>query len=214
MRTRSLVAPLSTVLLAGCSLFGIRSGYEQPPYEIVERLGADVEIRRYGPRLAAETTADGEDAGAARDAAFGVLASYIFGANAGGDAIAMTAPVQVGAGGEEIAMTVPVQVASAGAERSTMRFFLPTRYELGTAPTPTDARVRLLVVPPETVAVLRFSGSASPVRTAAQQTRLLHALQDSRWTPTGAPAALYYDPPWTIPWLRRNEAVIAVTADG
>ena len=36
------------------SVFGVRTA-EEPHYDIVERIG-EVEIRRYGPRLAAETT--------------------------------------------------------------------------------------------------------------------------------------------------------------
>jgi len=211
MRSRAVLAPLSTLFLAGCSLFGIRSGYEQPPYEVVDRLADDVELRRYGPRLAAETAVTDDDPNAAQNAAFRILAAYIFGANASRTDISMTAPVEVDARSENITMTSPVEIAGRSGNRQTMRFFLPARYQLETAPTPTDPRVRLLIVPPETVAVLRFSGTGSPERMAAEQARLLAALESSPWQPTAVPAALYYDPPWTIPWLRRNEAIVAVS---
>jgi hypothetical protein len=211
MRSRPVVAPLWSLVLAGCSVFGIRSGYEQPPYEVVDRLGDHVEVRRYGPRLAAETTVTAADPEAARNAAFRILAAYIFGANISQSDIAMTAPVEIDAGSEEIAMTAPVEIAADGTARQTMRFFLPARYQLATAPTPTDPRVHLLLAPPETVAVQRFTGSGSAARMSTEQTRLLQALESSRWQPAAAPAALYYDPPWTIPWLRRNEATVAVS---
>ena len=50
-----------SALLAGCSVLGIRSGYEQPAYEVVEELEGGVEVRRYGTRLAAETTVEAAD---------------------------------------------------------------------------------------------------------------------------------------------------------
>ena len=89
--TRSVSMVICAVLLAGCSAFGVRSGTEQPAYEVVERIGDDVEIRRYGERLAAEVTVEAEDEMAARNEAFRILADYIFGANRAAEEIAMTA---------------------------------------------------------------------------------------------------------------------------
>ena len=214
MADRSLLASLSSFVssfaLAGCSVFGIRSGYEQPRYDVVATLGGGVEVRRYGPRLVAETVVEGNDEEAARNAAFRILAGYIFGANAGEREVAMTAPVEVAREGSEIAMTAPVAVAPAQPGRYVMRFFLPSRYELATAPAPTDPRVRLLVAPPETVAVLPFTGSTAPSRVAARAAELQQLLASSAWRAIGEPTALFYDPPWTIPWLRRNEVAVAV----
>ena len=210
MPRRALLPSLSSVFLAGCSVFGIRSGYEQPRYDVVATLAADVEVRRYGPRLAAETVVAGDDEEAARNAAFRILAAYIFGANAGDREIAMTAPVEVDAGGREIAMTAPVAIAAAQPGQYVMRFFLPARYDLASAPVPTDPRVRILEVPAETVAVLRFSGSAAPERVAEREADLRRVLEASDWRGVGEPVGLFYDPPWTLPWWRRNEVAVAV----
>jgi hypothetical protein len=65
-----------------------------------------------------------------------------------------------------------------------------------------------------TVAALRFSGLRDEERTSEQQALLLERLSASPWRPTGAPAAFYYDPPWTLPFLRRNEAVVTVEPRG
>jgi len=200
---------LTSAFLSGCSTFGIRSGYEQPPYETVARLGA-VEIRRYGPRLAAETTVEGGEERAARNEAFRILAGYIFGGNRTRSAVAMTAPVAVERPAEQIAMTTPVETTAARGGHLTMRFFLPGRLTLDTAPEPSDPRVRLHVVPGETLAVLRCSGSGNDL--AARQAELLRALDGSAWRATGEPAAFFYDPPWTIPFLRRTEVAVPVTA--
>lgn len=207
---KSVFGSLWVLMLSGCSLVGIRSGYEQPAYEAVDRFDPGVEIRRYGPRLAAETTVEAADAEAGRNAAFRILAGYIFGANRAKGEIAMTSPVEVQSGSRKIAMTSPVEAASAGSGRFTMRFFLPAQLTLATAPEPTDPRVRLLELPGQTLAALRFTGSRGGERVAAESGALLRALDGSAWQPAGEPFAFFYDPPWTLPFLRRNEVAVEV----
>jgi hypothetical protein len=41
--------------------------------------------------------------------------------------------------------------------------------------------------------------------------RALGILREKGFEPTGPPFAWFYDPPWTIPVLRRNEVVVPVT---
>jgi hypothetical protein len=124
----------------------------------------------------------------------------------------MTAPVsqQSSRGGERIAMTAPV-AQSAGAERGwAIRFFMPATWTMETLPAPNDDRVRLVTVPPATVAVLRFSGDRSPKAVSARTGELLTILRDKGIQPTGDPEAWFYDPPWTVPMRRRNEITVAV----
>ena len=203
---------LGSLLLGACSAFGIRSGTEEPRYDAVERLGS-VEIRRYAPRLAAETVVPG-DAYNARGEGFRRLAGYIFGGNAGRRRIDMTAPVaQSGAGadaesgGERIDMTAPVAQAP-GEGGWAIRFFLPAA--LADPPAPNDARVRIVPVPEETLAVLRFSGTATADAVAERTKALVAALSGTAWRPAGEPVAWFYDPPWTLPPLRRNEVAVPV----
>lgn len=197
---------LSSVFLSACSAVGIRSGYEQPPYQIVGRRDG-LEVRRYGARLVAEVTVDGAAEPDARSQAFRLLAGYIFGGNRARTDVAMTASVAIERRPQQIAMTTPVETAATG-DRLTMRFFLPRRLTLDTAPVPDDPRVQLRVVPGETLAVLRFSGSAD--EGGVRRAELLRALDGSPWRATGDPVALFYDPPWTIPYLRRNEVAVQV----
>lgn len=201
---------LGSLVLAGCSVFGVRSGTEQPGYEVVERLGETVELRRYGERLAAEVIVASDPDGEGRNAAFGVLFDYISGANRSRTQIAMTAPVETDAAPEKIAMTAPVATARTENQETSMRFFLPASYTLETAPEPTDSRVRLVVLPPQTVATLRYSGSRAEQRVAERQAELLAALKTSGWQPTAVPVSFFYDPPWTLPFLRRNEVAVPV----
>lgn len=208
---RAFLSAAGAALVAGCSLVGIRSGYEQPAYEVVDRVGEEVEIRRYGNRLAAETVVEagaGEDA---RDRAFRRLFDYISGANRGGPEIAMTAPVETSAPAEEIAMTVPVETAASDGGPLVMRFFLPASYTMASAPAPTDPRVEIVELAETTVAAERFTGSWGEERLERRKSELLATLARSDWQPSGTPTALFYDPPWTIPFLRRNEVTVPVT---
>jgi hypothetical protein len=189
-------------------VFGIRL-YEEPHYDVIDRIADRVEIRRYAPRLAAEVELPitGE---IGRNEAFRLLFAYIAGANrtsaSGYDRIAMTVPVEV-RDMKRIAMTVPVQ--SSETDRMVrMQFFLPVKYNRENAPKPMDDRVRLVTIPEETIAVLRFSGSGGDF--AERQTELITRLAGLRWRPRDEPYTLYYDAPFTLPFLRRNEAAVAV----
>ncbi|GAN51459.1 SOUL family heme-binding protein [Methylobacterium radiotolerans] len=189
---------LVTLVEAALGIFGVRALYEQPAYTVVARLDRGVEIRSYAPRLAVETDARGQGDGDA----FGRLFRYITGANRAGDRIAMTAPVE--SGGRRLAATVPVERDGTG----TMRFFLPRAVAAAGAPAPTGPGVRLVEVPAELVAALRFSGRLTPEAWAAQAGILAAVLAAAGRAPAGAPFVMGYDPPFAIPFLRRNEVAV------
>ena len=206
-----MVAILSGLLTTGCSVFGVRTTSE-PAYTTVRTIGP-VAVRRYAARIAAETTVDGDEI-QARRIGFERLAGYIFGANGGRRTVAMTAPVAQSASGGQarrsIAMTAPVDQASAAAGTWRIRFFMPAGETIATLPHPDRADVTLVTVPPETVAVLRYAGTPTEKAVREAGATLLHRLAGSGFSAEGAPFAWFYDPPWTIPMLRRNEAVVRV----
>ena len=207
MQTKMIaMSLLSALAVSACSVVGIRSGTEEPRYTVVQSDGP-VEIRRYEPRLAAETEVAGSEVGARGDG-FRRLAGFIFGGNTAKASIAMTAPVSQA--GTAIAMTAPVASQQAGPGRWRIRFFMPASYTEATLPRPDDPAIQIVAVPAQTFAVYRYSGSTSPEATAEAARELMRRLPSTRWTPTAAPVAWFYDPPWTIPFLRRNEAAVAV----
>ena len=120
----------------------------------------------------------------------------------------MTAPVAQAR--EAIAMTAPVVQARDASGQWVIRFFMPENYTMETLPKPLDPAVRLVPVPAQVTAVLRFSGSTAPARVEAKEKELLRLLQDSAWQPSGAVVAWFYDPPWTLPPFRRNEVAVPV----
>jgi hypothetical protein len=190
------------------SVFGIRFAYEQPHYAVVQDLGHDVQVRQYDARQAIEAVVRGGDRDKAAREAFGLLFNYITGANQRKQLIAMTAPVRVDA--ERIAMTTPVQT-SAEADAVSMRFFLPRRVVEAGAPAPIDPRLHLVQAPPATIAALRYSGLPTQTARVRETAALRAELAKSGWTPSGDVFQLDYDPPFTIPFLRRTEVAVAVT---
>lgn len=197
---------LGQVADAGGSIVGIRSGTEEPSFTVERRIG-DVEIRQYGTRIAAETTIDADEE-ASRNEGFRRLAGYIFGGNTAKTKIAMTAPVAQQ--NEKIAMTAPVAAQRDAGGQWVIRFFMPSEHSLDSLPIPNDDRVRLVSVAPERVAVLRYAGLPNPRAVAAKAEELLKILRDNKIKPAGDPLSWFYDPPWTLPFLRRNEAVVSL----
>lgn len=191
------------------SIVGIRIGTEEP-HHLREPLTDNIEIRRYGPRIAAETTVDGDE-DRARNIGFRRLANYIFGGNHHDQTISMTAPVGQQSASDEIAMTAPVAQSRTDNDQWVIRFFMPSKWTMDTLPDPDDDKVRLVSVPGETFAVLRFSGDRSPKAVADRTDELRKTLHDKGIEPVGDAVAWFYDPPWTLPFLRRNEVAIPVS---
>ena len=206
LRILALFAPL---FLAGCTVFGVRTVAE-PPFTVVDRPVEGVEVRRYAPRVAAEVRlAAGESRPDGR--AFRLLFDYISGANAGAREIAMTAPVEQA--GTAIAMTAPVEMGQ-GDDDFVMRFFLPEGFTMATAPEPDDPRVVLIGLEAAHVAVSGFTGWWTRASVARRQADLVGLLGKTAWQPVGPPTAWFYDPPWTLPFFRRNEVAVPVERRG
>ena len=202
-----ITKPVVQVAESAASVVGIRT-VEEPGHSS-QRLSKQVEIRRYGPRIAAETVVDGDEV-PARDEGFRRLAGYIFGKNRTGARIDMTAPVGQQASGYQISMTAPVS-SSSSRQGWVIRFYMPAGSTFESLPVPEDDRVRLVGVPAESVAVLRFSGTATPSIIAARTADLRQELRAYGFEAVGPAAAWFYDPPWTLPFRRRNEIAIAIT---
>jgi hypothetical protein len=122
----------------------------------------------------------------------------------------MTAPVAQSRSSETIAMTAPVAQAAAAADVWVVQFFMPAKYTLATLPRPNDPAVRLTALPPQDFAVLRFTGARDAKAIAARSKALKASLAVSGWRVSGQPTAWFYDPPWTLPFLRRNEVAAPV----
>lgn len=188
---------------------------EEPKYSVLEKSG-DFELREYAPMVVAETIVDG-DLDDASSAGFKRIADYIFGNNTaragGNEKISMTAPVTMAPKSEKISMTAPVGMQpKAGQDNKNqwrMYFVMPSKYTLDTLPSPNNPAVTLRAIPASRVAVLRFSGLAGEEKTANKTAELLAWLKTKQITPISEPELARYNPPWTLPFLRRNEVMVA-----
>ena len=188
--TRQLVRAITPALALLAPLFATTVNAIEEPTYTVERAweSEQIEIRRYAPRVMAVTTMQGNG-----DDGFRVLAGYIFGGNSTEQKIAMTAPVQQSMAGE-----------------AEMAFMMPAEYALEDLPTPDDERVAFEEAPAYTAAVIRFSGWASADKADEHWQRLRQFLIAERIDITGEPTLNQYNPPWTLPFLRRNEIIVPV----
>ncbi len=162
---------------------------EEPLYQVEKAWEAEqIEIRAYAPRIMAVTGMN-EDS----DSGFRVLAGYIFGGNAEEQKIAMTAPVQQTMAGEK-----------------EMAFMMPAEYALKDLPQPEDQRVSFREAPAYTAAVIQFSGWASAEKADENWQQLQRFLIAEGIDITGEPTLNQYNPPWTLPFMRRNEIIVPV----
>ena len=163
---------------------------EVQPYSVVRQLG-EAELRLYPPHLLVSTERSGRFAEAGMNA-FPPLANYISGRNRASQQIPMTAPV--------------VQHPSAAGYR--VSFVMPASMQA--APDPLDANLSLQNEGGGYVAAIQFSGLANEEAFRRQGQRLLKLLAEHQLTPIGEVYFARYNGPWTPPFLRRNEALVAV----
>ena len=181
---------------------------EEPAYDVLRAFG-NVELRQYAPYVVAEVVIDGaaEDAG---NAAFPILAGYIFGKNKGEKKFDMTAPVTQTAAPVKLPMTAPVTQAAVPGGGHLIQFVLPKGVTLGTAPEPLDPRVRLREEPARQWAAIRYSGTWSQVNYDEHLALLRAALVKEGVATDGEPVLARYNAPFTPWFLRRNEIWLAL----
>lgn len=167
---------------------------KEPAFTVVGKYPG-FELRSYGVLLQASTPLDGHE-GRNMDQGFRRLARYIFGGNAESQQIAMTAPV--------------IREGSQGDWR--LSFVMPAEMTAESLPAPLDDRVSLAPVPARTLAALRFSGWATSRRVKVHTEKLMTRLEKEGVEVAGTPMVAQYDPPFRLPFLRRNEILVEVVA--
>jgi hypothetical protein len=179
-------------------------GLEGPAYTVVKSFD-EYEIRDYQGYTVASTVMNPigepykEGNLSSNGAAFNALAAYLFGANTAGKAMEMTTPVTTTSLGE-------------------MRFYLAE----AEAPKPLDqgmydtGAVQIVDIPPARLAVRKFTGFVTEGEVSRQKDVLLNNLALDGIeidVPHGAvvPHVIFqYNPPYTVPMIRRNEIAVPV----
>ncbi len=166
-------------------------------------------MRAYESQVLAKVLMKGRPEGA-MNKAFRPLAGYIFGDNR--KRLPEGAPSEES---EKIAMTTPVTMESEeGAEADNagnwVAFSMPSQYTLDTLPVPQNPDIKLEARKGYTGAAIRFSGFGGMKAMLEHEELLRACLKRDGVEVVGLPVYARYDPPWTVPLLRRNEVILPV----
>ena len=188
-------------------------GLTEPPYTVVDTSSEVYEIREYEGYTVASTEIEGfiaaEDDGTISSSkendllgmgsAFNSLATYLLGANKEKKSMAMTTPVTTTSVGE-------------------MRFYLAESSDQ--IPEPNNGadqpEIKIVEIPPARLAVRKFTGFVTDGEVARQKDTLLSALEmddvelDVDHGAIVPHVIFQYNPPYTLPMVRRNEIAIPV----
>jgi SOUL heme-binding protein len=170
--------------VAGCQL--TRAGYESASYRVV-RSDGKFELRDYPALALAETPMAGGDNGS-----FMRLFRFISGSNQPSQKISMTTPVFM----------------SGSRTNATMAFVMPAKFSAANTPRPADTKVWVREFAAGKFAVLRFTGGRSQAHEAQVLAKLQSWMQAQGLKELSSPIYGYFDPPWTLPFMRRNEVMI------
>jgi DNA gyrase inhibitor GyrI len=189
-------------------LMGGAMANEEPRYEVIKK-EENFEVRRYQPMIIAEVLVAGT-LSEASNKGFRQIADFIFGNNEDpvkkqSEKIAMTAPVTMEADtSSKIAMTVPVTMEDSGGAWK-MAFVMPSKFTMETLPKPKNPNITIKQIPAQQLAVVTFSGWVDEEKLAAQTTRLNEWMAKNGLKTSGTAQLSRYNPPWTLPFWRRNE---------
>ena len=181
---------------------------EEPKYTVLEK-EPPFEVRVYAPMIVAEVQVEGDLDGASSQG-FRLIAAYIFGQNQVSEKIAMTAPVTVvdqSVKNAKIAMTAPVGIES-NAGKWVVSFVMPAEYTMETIPKPLNSQVQIRQIPAVKKAVISFSGFYNDQKVAEKTVELEQWMKSKNLQGAGTPNFARYNPPWTLPFMRRNEVMI------
>lgn len=190
-----------TVLSTGCSLIGIRNE-EVPNYKVVHTEGA-YEIREYETYLIAETTVEG-DYDEATNEGFRRLAGYIFGKNIARSQVREGLQAKK-VSSEKMAMTAPVEMVKSQDSSWIISFVMPSEYNMETLPVPKDPRISIREIKNRKTAVYKAGGFHSETKMENHAELLKKWLEQQNVGEPSQSSIMVYDPPWTIPFLRRTE---------
>ena len=182
---------------------------EEPKYSIVET-DDKFELRAYAPMIIAEVSVQGSLKSASNQG-FRLIADYIFGNNIASNGekqkVAMTAPVTVQAQPKLLNVT---QQGGAQEQEWKVHFVMPSEYSMSALPKPNNPKVELKEVSERYYASLRFAGLTGEKKVARKTKELQEWMATKNLTAKGQPELARYNPPWTLPFARRNEVLIEV----
>ncbi len=183
---------------------------DEPEYRLLMKEDK-FEIREYLPKIVAQVKVFG-DFDNASSKGFKILADYIFGNNVsvdGNSKIEMTAPVEMEPISQKIDMSKPV-LTEGNDNNWIVSFIMPDEFTLATLPKPNNKQIKIFSLPKEKYAVIVFSGLVRESSYLEKENLLIQFIEENKLKTSGEIKIARYNPPWTLPFFRRNELMIKV----
>tara|TARA_Y100000287_G_C14214257_1_gene352604 strand:+ start:885 stop:1475 length:591 start_codon:yes stop_codon:yes gene_type:complete len=192
-RRWKMIALIIGIVLIGTVAMGpMMSNVETPKYNLVQS-DSNIDIRKYESIIVAEVNIDVKNEDALAEG-FRLLADYIFGNNATKKDIAMTAPV----------------LKQLNGDTWNISFVMPSEYKMDSLPKPLNDRVKLKRIRAKKFVVIAFSGRNSDYNLELHEEKLMKYIKSNNLSVTGSPKYAFYNPPWTLPFMRRNEIMFEI----
>ena len=178
---------IASITVAFLIIISNAMAVEEVNYEII-KTNEVYEIRKYTNLLVIETIISSENNG------FRKLFNYISGENETKEEIKMTAPVtQLKKNGNMI-----------------MQFYLPSKFNTENIPNPSNSNVKISNMEAGYYAVIRYSGRNSENNFMKHKNILQTELKKNNISILSSAIKASYNSPFTLPFLRRNEAMYKV----
>ena len=161
--------------------------YEENDYEVVKKTEI-YEIRKYSDRLAVQAKQSNQNS------SFRKLFNYISGANLSSEKIDMTTPV----------------TQTEKENNLFMQVYLPSKFKKQTVPIPSNSDIEIVTMPGGYYAVIQYSGRSTDKNFNKHIKILKQKLLDDNIFFKGTGIKATYNGPFTLPMLRRNEAMFII----
>ncbi len=162
--------------------------YKTAQYKVIQIISEKIEVREYKNLTLATVTAN-EDS---KNNNFRILFKFISGNNEQN---------------QEIKMTTPVFQEKILNKRS-MSFVMPDEFNHNNIPKPVNRNISIENLENVRFIAIRFSGRSSDDNFTKYQTILEETIKENNIKLySDNPTKAYYNSPWTIPFLKRNEVL-------
>tara|TARA_Y100000814_G_scaffold149494_1_gene108715 strand:+ start:107 stop:664 length:558 start_codon:yes stop_codon:yes gene_type:complete len=166
--------------------------YKEPSFSLIDKEN-NIELRQYDEYVIARTSIPVNQSEEDNNM-FRVLASYIFGRNEKNQSIPMTAPVTTYENNDTYDMI----------------FYMLDVNNIQELPNPSGQNISLENFNLGKCAVISFSWFASKNKINKYTEKLKKYINDNGYTVDSPFMVNRYDPPWTLPFLRRNEILVKI----
>tara|TARA_Y100000590_G_scaffold409114_1_gene500919 strand:+ start:770 stop:1291 length:522 start_codon:yes stop_codon:yes gene_type:complete len=165
--------------------------YKEPEYALLNKEG-NIEIRQYDEYIVAKASVESiykDD-----NNMFRTLASYIFGGNKENKSIPMTAPV----------------TTYEDTDSYNMIFYMLDANDINEMPKPNGQDISFEKFNPGKCVVISFSWFTTDNRIKSYTRKLKKYISNNNLEQKSSFMVNRYDPPWRLPFMRRNEVLVQI----